>query len=522
MRALSAATIFSAASGFLILLLAARALDPASAAEFQAYWAVFFAFTGFLDGLLQETTRSVSAAENRRPKQISRDDPGRRAPLRGLPRARRHPHPRNQPHTQDEGWDDAHEHPRSYGHPGFRGQAPPPPGQARPWGSALTIGLGLAFAVTLTSPLWLPRILGDHQLSGSLLLGLGLLSYAFQATVGGVLSGRQLWGRYAGLLALDSGIRIALTVVAWALGLGLPVFLIVTVIGAASWLLFVRGLSPRSALDVSTRIFRRRVLSTMLATGSSALMTTGIAALIAANFSPGAHRTVTLTGIIMAVTLTRAPILVPLQRFQSALIVRFVTHRDRVPRMLIVPLAATLGVGALGALGAWLIGPWILEILLPPEYSVPGPLLAALTFASSLTGCLMITGAATIGVEKHRWYPAGWLASAGVAFLILSAPLEIEAAVVGALIAGPLVGIAIHVMGVLRGEGIRVESPARAGEEPSPPHRRPGPPQPKDPAGGRHRLSGGGVSVAQTIATCGARPRGGAYRGRHRLEADSE
>ena len=64
MRALTLATVFAAASGYLVMIVAARALGAAGAADFSAYWGLFFALGGVANGLTQESTRAVRAARH--------------------------------------------------------------------------------------------------------------------------------------------------------------------------------------------------------------------------------------------------------------------------------------------------------------------------------------------------------------------------------------------------------------------------------------------------------------------------
>lgn len=303
--------------------------------------------------------------------------------------------------------------------------------------------------VLVSGALWIGLLLSDHHGSAIGLMAIGLASYAFQAVLSGILSGLGLWTQYAWLLALDSGIRLLLAVLAWAMGLGIWIFLLLTVIGAASWLVIIlsstraRG-SLGARIDVSARAFARRSLSAMLATGASAALITGFPVFIQATSEPDAGSLVTISGIMMAVTLTRAPILVPLQRFQSALIVRFVEQRERLYSALFTPIAAVLLIGVIGAGAAWLLGPWILGLLFDEGFAVPGIILALLTFASACTGSLMITGAACLAVEKHSWYVAGWITASTVAFLTLLLPLPLESGVCIALILGPVAGALIH------------------------------------------------------------------------------
>ena len=61
MKAMSIATIFSALSGFIVIFVATLALDGQVFEQFNAYWGLFFAVAGLIDGLMQETTRAVSS-----------------------------------------------------------------------------------------------------------------------------------------------------------------------------------------------------------------------------------------------------------------------------------------------------------------------------------------------------------------------------------------------------------------------------------------------------------------------------
>ena len=63
MRNLSLATVFAAASGFVVMWIASWALDAELGyGYFLAFWGLFFAATGLIDGITQETTRAVAAS----------------------------------------------------------------------------------------------------------------------------------------------------------------------------------------------------------------------------------------------------------------------------------------------------------------------------------------------------------------------------------------------------------------------------------------------------------------------------
>lgn len=399
MRNLSLATLFSAAAGFILMWVAGWALDVETEFRyFTAFWGLFFASTGLLDGITHETTRSVAAA-------------------------------------------------RETG----------APGTANPWRFASVVAAFVVLAGIAIGVWAMRRLVPMSPGLATSLLVFGLASYIFQAVLSGILSGANLWNQYAGLVALDSGARLALALVAWGLGWGLPQFLLITVIGALSWLVILAA-SPaargkiRVALDANREAFTGRVVTAMLASGASAALITGFPTAISAAYPDGDTAVSVMVGAMSnAVMLTRAPVLVPLQRFQSALVVRFVKQRERVYQALAVPVGAVLALGAVGFAAAWLIGPWILRVAFPPELFVGGLTLGLLTFASAFMGTLMITGVAVLALERHGWYVAGWIVASLVAFAVLFvAPWGVAANVVAALYAGPLAGALVHVAGLAR------------------------------------------------------------------------
>lgn len=397
MRSLSLATVFAAASGFIVLWAAGRALEVAAFADFQAYWGLFFAATGFIDGLMLETTRGVAATTE---------------------------------HTT--------------------------PGPARVWPVAFCFAGVLAAVVLLSGWFWMPLLVdATHTTTALLLLAGGLVSYVCQCVVSGVLSGTAQWPRYALLVALDSGVRLVLALVAWVFTWGLVAFLLVTVLGSVSWLVLA-GVAGRRVLrapvDSDSRQFARRALSAMVATGASAILITGFPVLVKASqpvLPPGSS--VTVAGLILAVTLTRAPILVPMQRFQSALVVRCVEKLKQglhPLRALAFPALLTGAAGLGGGVLAMLLGPAILRLFFGAELVVPGVVLGVLTLASAATGLLMMTGAAAMSAQHHGRYIAGWVVASAVAFGILLLPVRLDVTVCVALLIGPLAGALTHTVGV--------------------------------------------------------------------------
>lgn len=413
-RYLTLATIIAGLSGFVVIIIAAWALGDSSqlSEEFTAYWGLFFAGTGVLTGLTQETTRAVTAGRAR----------GGVAGVSGA----------------------------SGASVGFR-----------PFLFSFVVAAIVLVVLGASAPLWIGQLLSELQGVGVGLLAVGLASYAIQATISGILSGCQLWKEYASLISLDTGVRMVLAVVAWLLGYQLLAFLVITVVGSISWLVIVLCFgSVRSVLgsvaDVSRGVFIRQALLAMAASGATAVLITGFPTLLKFTNPSAVAGGVSMAAVSYAVILTRAPLLVPLQQFQSAIIVRFVKGTSGPLKTLAGPLAIVWAIGLVGAGFAWLFGPWILDVVLQKElFAVPGWLLAMLTLGATTTASLMVSGCAAIAFERHGIYLAGWVVATVVAVGFLLGPFDLGVAAGLALIVGPLCGLVVH-MGAFVG-GARKE-----------------------------------------------------------------
>jgi O-antigen/teichoic acid export membrane protein len=158
--------------------------------------------------------------------------------------------------------------------------------------------------------------------------------------------------------------------------------------------------------------------------------------------------------VILAVTLTRAPLLVPMTAMQGNLIAYFVDHhaggRGTRLQALAKPAAVVLAVGTLGVIAAGSVGPWLLHVAFGPEYQTSGTLLAWLTAGAVSIAILTLSGAATVAAALHRAYSLGWVAATVAAALLLTLPLNLETRTVVALLCGPLVGIVVHLAALAR------------------------------------------------------------------------
>jgi O-antigen/teichoic acid export membrane protein len=385
------ATAVTALCGYLVLYLAARDLDPAGFSVFGVFWGAFGLVTGAANGLLQEATREVRSAR-------------------------------------------------------YAVSSPPGP-QTHPLRVAAVIGVAAGLVIAGSAPLWAGHVFVEARILSVVLLSVGLAGFCLHATLLGMLAGAGRWTQYGSLMVTDAGMRVALAAATFAMSWGLVGYLWATVCGAVAWLVMVVA-SPatRAAAQLvasgDTATFLRGAAHAIAAAGASAILVMGFPVLLKATSG-----NLGSTGgvVILAVTLTRAPLLVPLTAMQGNLIAHFVDQRTERMRALVGPAAVVLGLGAVGVVAAGLAGPWLLRVFFGADYRADGTLLAWLTAAAVSIALLTLTGAATVAAAMHRAYSLGWIGATVASTLLLLLPLELETRTVVALLTGPLVGIGVHV-----------------------------------------------------------------------------
>ena len=359
------ATVLTALCGYAVLYLAARDLEPAGFSVFGVFWGAFGLVTGAANGLLQEATREVRSTPLHR---------GGVGPA----------------HASDAGGGD-----------GRRGRGGGDRGQ---------------FAAVVGT-----RLRRSQWLSVAL-LSVGLAGFCLHATLLGMLAGVGRWTQYGALMVTDAGIRVAVAAATFVIGWGLVGYLWATVGGAVAWLIMlIASPATRAAAALltpgGTVTFLRGAAHSIAAAGASAILVMGFPVLLKATSGDlGATGGV----VILAVTLTRAPLLVPLTAMQGNLIAHFVDQRTERLRALVAPAAVVAGLGAVGVVAAGIFGPWLLRVAFGEEYRADGALLAWLTAAAIAIAMLTLTGAATVAAALHRAYSAGWI-SATVAVDVVAA-----------------------------------------------------------------------------------------------------
>lgn len=401
--AVTASTVIAGVSGYAIIWLASDVLGAEGFARFQVFWGLYFALLGILFGLQQESTRSVSAAVALR----SADDAATR------------------------------------------------PARVRVVPACLGIGAVAGVVVAATAPAWTPSVFDDGVVLLTVVVALAATLYAGQTGLLGALAGTRQWGTVAGVITAEAALRLVAVAVAAGAGLGVLGMSVATGVAAIAWVGVLALPRGRAALqirgDAPVRPFLRTSGHAMVAAASSALLVMGFPTVLEMT-TPG-RLGEAAAPLLLAVTLTRAPLLVPMNAFQGVAINHFVSRRGALLRALRVPGAALAGVGLLGALAAWAVGEPLITAVFSDAYSISPVVLAALMGSATLVAGLTLTGAATLAANRHRVYVAGWITASVVFVLLLLLPGAVTSRALVSLTVGPLAGILVHLVALRRPPG---------------------------------------------------------------------
>lgn len=391
------ASIVAAASGLLVLLAATRVLTIAENALFLTFWSLLFAMFGLLGGVQHETTRAV------------RNSPS-------LPADALAKNPRTLP-------------------------------------TGLLIGAALATVLGATSPAWAPALFDEHQGALVAAICIGVVAFAGHSTLAGSLSGLGRWGTYSWLVGAEAGGRLVLVTIAVLLSGGLFGIEVASAVAAAMWvLLLVARRDVRTAAaaraDAPTPIYLRRIGQAMIAAAATATIVVGFPVVLKLTTETQVY--VTAAPLLVAISLTRAPLLIPLTSYQGVAITHFLDHRERGLSILARSGGAILGVAVVGAGLAALVGPWLMDAVFGDDYRVSSLLLAGLTLTAGLLAVLTLSGAAVLALGHHGAYAGGWFVASAVTLLTLFLPLSLEVRATVSLASGPVAGILCHTLWLAR------------------------------------------------------------------------
>ena len=421
--ALLGSSLLAAVSTLVVTMIAQRALNGSELTEFLLFWAALFTVTGIITGIQPEITRAVGTARTRAVADralANRAASGRTASAEGSA-----------------------------------------PQGARVVTVTAALGAIAGALVLVSSPLWAGHQIPHSAAVGVTVMAVGVFLYALQATMSGVTAGEDRWYLFAAVGGLESAGRLILMLAAALMIPSLAGLEVATVVPMGLWLIlaFVTVSGRRlwvARADVPARRLSLNILWSFLSSAAAAVLMMGFPNVLKAS-GAAESEPVVLGTLILAISITRSPIMIPLQAFQGVAVSAFLKQRHRPVAAFIKPAAAVVAVGAVGALAAYLVGPLLFRLIYPPaagaesayEAVASGITLGALVFASALLALMTLSGNMALAVNQHRIYLAGWVVAAVVtlslAFLI-PAPLVPRAIV--ALAVGPVCGFVVHMVGV--------------------------------------------------------------------------
>ncbi|MCS5496266.1 hypothetical protein NY547_03305 [Cnuibacter physcomitrellae] len=405
-----AASGISAGVGFVVLLLVPHILDPADTALFIAFWSFLFAWFGILGGLSAESTRAVHASD--------------RMPADGT-------RPRILP-------------------------------------VGLALGVGVGVLLWATSLWWGALVFDAAHAWLAVPLSCSVALFSGHAVIVGVLGGRIQWPTFARLVTADSLLRLVLVVVAALVAAVLGGLAVAVSVSSVTWLIGL-AFSPtlraaaRARSDGSAGALLRRFGHACVASGSSAILVVGFPVILKLTSSEAAYAAA--APLLLAITFTRAPLLIPLNAYQGVAIAHFLNNRAAGFRAMLPIGGLIAAVAVVGGVIAYFAGPPLLVWWYGPDYSLDAWVVGALVLAAGLLALVTVTGALCLALDRHSAYSAGWITATVVAILVLLLPLGVDARAVLALAVGPLAGLAVHAVAIRR--AAREPLPTTTEEEPA-------------------------------------------------------
>jgi len=387
-----ASSAVAAASAIAVTIISARVLSVADNAEFITFWSLLFGLFQVVGGVQNEATRAISS--------LGTDAAGRpagsRAPVVAMP---------------------------------------------------LALGGGLAVLTGVAAASVGDR-LGAGLSAGVVLVSLlVIVGYACHLTIIGTLAGRHHWGWLAGLNAAEALVRVTAVAIAGLTARALGSLQLAAALPAVTWLALVlwalpvrRALTARTSLDLATLL--RNGLLTVVSSASAAVLINGFPAIVRIVLTPRVAGS-DLVPLLLAIQVTRAPLMMPLVAFQGVAIAAFVARRHDHLAALARPLLLIASLGVLVAVAMGLVGPWGIRLLYGQGYRVAPLVCVALTAAAISLAVLTVSGAAALAISQHRAFATGWVVAAIVTIGLLWLPVTPLLRPAIAVGIGPLLGAAI-------------------------------------------------------------------------------
>lgn len=385
----------AALAGFAVITLSARFLTTEQNSAFMVFWSATFTLVGVLSGIQNETTRAVRADR------IIEGDGRATSPIK----------------------------------------------------VGLLVGVLSAAVVLILFPLWAHSFasLGNVWLP-IILMAATAVFYSGQVSAVGIMAGRDKWGTFATMTAAESLVRLTGALLAAFFGWSTSGFIVATMAGTTAWV--VLSFLPRARMMWHVQIslgrgpLLRRIALAMAAAGANAILVNGFPLLMSLTTDKAVYAA--SAPLVVAVSVTRAPLLMPIVAFQSLVIASFVDHPERARSSLIKLVTGIFAVAIVGGILAALVGPWLMRLVFGPDYGNSAVILGFLVVDAAMLAMLVLGGAVALALDQHRANMIGWYVAALVAIVIMLLPMGLPLRTILALSIGPIAGSAIHLHAVMR------------------------------------------------------------------------
>lgn len=391
LRSVLIATASAGIAALLIQTLVGASISPADYAVFAVFWAALYLIVGGLSGVQQEIVRASRVGAD---------------PM-------------------------------------------PASGRARP--VVFAVGSAAAvFAILVVTGLgWGPLVFGGEWLEAVIFLSLGGAFSVCVAVATGILYGAKRWGLLAASIVADPGLRlvaVALALLAGGTALQLHAAVVVSFPLVLVLILIVqsRRRGAPVVLDVGYRRLVWNASRTLVGAVATSALVSGFPLFLGISAQDESQKA--LGTLLFVLTLTRAPIVIPLLALQSFLILTFSEAGSRLWAVLLRLLAAVAGGTLVLAILAALLAPWILDVVFSGKYDINGLSVGLIVMSAGATAALCASGAATIARAQHTAFLVGWVVAAAITIGLVFVPLELTTRTVVALSVGPLAGLAVHLV----------------------------------------------------------------------------
>jgi O-antigen/teichoic acid export membrane protein len=328
---------------------------------------------------------------------------------------------------------------------------------------AVLLGIVVLFLAAFALPLESRTLRGHWELLAATVVG-ALSAYAVYV-VRGLLGGTRRFGAYALTLVFEGCARLLPTIAIAAAGYSSPgaygfIFALGQLFAAAAGVavLVKRGLVPALGAASAAPPAARPERGARSSEGLAMLVVAGLLTQAVANLAPlGVSSRLPAdpalaTAFAQACVLVRIPLLFggPIQAMLLPVFSAAAVRRDfgAIRRRLAVMGAAVGGIGLAGVVASVLLGAWVLRVFFAVHIGFSGTKLGALAVGSLLLLLANVVQPALVGLGRHRWVTAAWVAGTAVTGALLAMPIAAVTAGIWASLGGGISVLGIMTVGL--------------------------------------------------------------------------